>query len=372
MEADQYLYNLTSCFRDEYKSFGGLNSSLTFLKESLRTYNNLISQHEENEHPYPEDESANYMYERQFIETTKINIIKAKEYIKQIEEEIANFPTYPEIPPTKPLIKITSVLEDVSFKKVIGYFDQSEYSTEKEATAKKISRDNKGAALLLLLQTFSGNIPHAPFNDGRRKQYKCIYVKGILDGKVFSGWLNKTNIKVGDKLEMAVMPEGDEYRMYAVANPQQETISTPPGCFYGSKCTSFISVVKGTAITLMIIFLCLIILSAQLPTSKEVFEGIFIYIFLTVALSFIFDRMFRSDSRVRNNLFEKVCDALLICDSKHLDLDIYTRNKIKTMKEKGERTSLGSEKSNIPQGEKRSDECAFYYYPSSINQSLER
>jgi hypothetical protein len=39
-----------------------------------------------------------------------------------------------------------------------------------------------------------------------------------------------TNIRPGDYIEMAVVPSGDGYLAYAVANPKQRTISLTPGC----------------------------------------------------------------------------------------------------------------------------------------------
>nr|WP_304413140.1 putative type VI secretion system effector [Serratia sp. DD3] len=145
------------------------------------------------------------------------------------------------------------MLEEITFKKVIGYFAYTEYSSEKQRAKEKLKQDNSGAVLVAILSAFAYSTAPNLLKDGKKKEYQCLYVKGKIGGKSFSGWLNKTDIKVGDYLEMAVMPDGDEYKMYAVANPEQQTISTTPGCSAGSRWFTVKGIVKFSAIFFAVI-----------------------------------------------------------------------------------------------------------------------
>ncbi|MEA9393067.1 putative type VI secretion system effector [Acerihabitans sp. TG2] len=353
MEKDNCLYNWTSCLRHEYKCFDELESALQSMHISIKIDSEYIARHEKSEHP---DE-----YELQMINESKAQIIIAQESILQIEEEMTNFPRYPELPPTKPLIKISGILEAVSFKKVIGYFEASQYSTEIQRAEQKRQRDNNGAILLLLVQFFSGAAPLARFNDGRRKQYKCLYIKGIIAGKVFSGWLNKTNIQIGDYLEMAVMPDGDEYRMYAVANPQQNTISLPPECHGGTESFPFKIALKINAVLFFLFSLPFIVFGS--PNAEQWFYIILIYLTATAAMSYAVYRGEMNARRATGNLFEKICTVLNIEGSKNLDLVEYTRIKLKKMQKNNELMSGKSESRVMPQSSTSYSEDNFYFYP---------
>lgn len=147
-----------------------------------------------------------------------------------IEKEIADFPPLPVLPPSGPLEKISGVLEEVTFTKAMACFEAEAYSTMRDELERKRSSDNAGAAIVMVAQALSGTAPHALINDGKAKKLKCLYVKGKIGGKAFSGWFGMTNIRPGDFVEMAVVPSGDGYLAYAIANPEQRTISLTPGC----------------------------------------------------------------------------------------------------------------------------------------------
>ncbi|WP_337264548.1 MULTISPECIES: putative type VI secretion system effector [unclassified Serratia (in: enterobacteria)] len=363
-ETDSQLYNYTSCLRSEYKDPARLEGCFRSLRIYLENRKRQINEYDNKVHSLKNVEPTQEKDEREYIEETRLRVVRAQEYIKQVEAEKNSFPPFPELPPTKPLFKISGVLEEVSFKKVIGYFEASQYSTEIQRAEEKLKRDNKGAVFLLLAQLFAGATPLARLNDGRRKQYKCLYVKGRIGGKVFSGWLNKTNIQVGDYLEMAVMPDGDEYKMYAVANPQQGTISTTPGSNAGSQSFSFKQSLKISAIFWLLFAVPIAIFGH--PDAQEWLHLILSYIALTTAMAYGMYRMAVNENRATGDLFEKICFALQIPDGKHLDLDKHTIKVIKSKEKKGERTSSKNETIPVPRGD-TVENVDFYYYPKANN-----
>ncbi|MBF7958159.1 putative type VI secretion system effector [Rahnella victoriana] len=332
-ETDEQLYNYTSCLRSEYRDLERLEVSLDCLDIYIEHRSEKINKYDDMPSP-PEEVSSSEAYKRMFINEMRLSIIRAKKYLKQVQAEINYFPAPPELPPTKPLIKISGIVEELSVKKVIGYFDFSEYSTEKARAEEKINRDNEGASLLLLLQFFAGDAPHARFNDGKRKESQCIYVKGKVNGKLFSGWLKQTNIQVGDYVEMAAMPEDDGFKIYAAAKPQLETISVTTGCYAGKNRFSIRYVIKGTGI--FFFFMVFIYASFASLSLEEWGYAVLIYLSLTGGFSFFLFRGLNNDARAPGDLFERICAVLNIPNGNTLDLDKFTREKIKEKQIKGE------------------------------------
>ncbi|KEY59304.1 putative type VI secretion system effector [Serratia sp. DD3] len=354
MKENEYLYNCTSSLRNEYKCFQDLEHDNVGLEVSIKIDNESLTKCES---------SGNQSeYNSKRIIELKSQITIAMEYINKIEEEMKNFPPFPELPPKKKLIKISGILEEVSFKKVIGYFEYTEYSTEKQRAEEKLKRDNSGAVLVAVLSAFANSTAPNLLKDGKKKEYRCIYVKGKIGGKSFSGWLNKTDIQVGDYLEMAVMPDGGEYKMYAVANPQQQTISTTPGCSAGSRCFTLIGIMKIVAIIFSFIILLPPIFASL--TLKEWGYALLIYGALTGIISIIVYYISVKEERAPGDLFERICAALNIPDGKTLSLPEYTIKIVKKRKAQG----LWKEPENkdvvIPQQRPQAD-YNFYFYPSN-------
>ncbi|MBF7958160.1 putative type VI secretion system effector [Rahnella victoriana] len=363
-ETDERLVNYTSCLRSEFKDLDRLEGCFNSLDIYIENRSKKIKDYDEMIHSGSQEESSAKVSKRVFIEETRLSIIRARKYLKQVQAEINSFPAPPELPPTKPLIKISGIVEELSVKKVIGYFDFSEYSTEKVRAEEKIKRDNEGASLLLLLQFFAGDAPHARFNDGKRKESQCIYVKGKVNGKLFSGWLKQTNIQVGDYVEMAAMPEDDGFKIYAAAKPQLETISVTTGCYAGKNRFSIRYVIKGTGI--FFFFMVFIYASFASLSLEEWGYAVLIYLSLTGGFSFFLFRGLNNDARAPGDLFERICAVLNIPNGNTLDLDKFTREKIKEKQIKGEwitpEKGIVSRPQIIIQGG-----FDVYYYPVKYN-----
>ncbi|KEY59309.1 putative type VI secretion system effector [Serratia sp. DD3] len=361
-ETDELLYNSTDCLRKEYKDFVSLKRSFEHLEIYIKNRIEQISQYDNTPHQPKDAESAKNIAERVYIDDVRVRLGRAQQYLKQVGEERDNFPAQPELPPTQPLIKISGILEEISFKKVIGYFAYTEYSTEKQRAEEKLKRDNSGAVLVAVLSAFANSTAPNLLKDGKKKEYQCLYVKGKIGGKSFSGWLNKTDIKVGDYLEMAVMPDGDEYKMYAVANPEQQTISTTPGCSTGSRWFTVKSLIKMSTIPSAVLIL---LPSSFASPTLEQWVHIFFFYFLVAGSFFIYTyRSLINEYRAPGDLFERICATLNIPNGKGLALAIYTGNFIKEKKRKG--IWIESDNEKMPQQKSQAD-SNFYFYPSNKN-----
>jgi len=362
-ETEKELINYTSCLRSEYKDPARLSGCRESLVIYVKSCQDQIDEYDRTHYPSGKAEPVHETWKKDYIDDVRGCLIRAKKYLRQVEAEKNSVPPLPELPPTKPLIKISGIVEELSVKKVIGYFDFSEYSTEKARAEEKIKRDNEGASLLLLLQFFAGDAPHARFNDGKRKESRCIYVEGKVDGKLFSGWLKQTNIQVGDYVEMAVIPQGNEYKTYAITKPQDGIISITPKCQAGSKSVFFKDVLKATAMVLGCMLICIIVIAFFAIRN---FEG-FLYVILfycisTLLVSFFVHRELKKENYVTGDLFERICLALNIPNGKKLELDRYSKEKIKIMKEKGEWIANAKNNISYPQISKEGN-FEIYYYP---------
>ncbi len=362
-ETDEQLYNYTSCLRSEFKDPDRLEGCFASLEIYIASRTESINEYDEICHSSNATESSEERQNREYIDTLRERVIRAKEYLRQVEAEKNSFPPLPELPPTKPLIKISGIVEELSVKKVIGYFDFSEYSTEKARAEEKIKRDNEGASLLLLLQFFAGDAPHARFNDGKRKESQCIYVTGKVDSRVFSGWLRHSNMQVGDYVEIAAMPENNEYRMYAVANPKMRIISTTQNCHFGRKYSNVkeFTILTGVFYTSIFIFLCLL----EFPTLEEFLYAILVIFSLTITTAFFITRGIKNENRAPGELFEKICNALEIYNGETLNLAKYSRHKIKKINNQSGNEKVPSE--IIQTLDKGSFDV--FYYPEKDNEN---
>ncbi|MGQ7808058.1 putative type VI secretion system effector [Hafnia alvei] len=165
--------------------------------------------------------------ERKEIEAQIEKILK--EDIPAVEALIATRPPAPELPPRKPLMKVVGIVEEIDVMKVVGYFQEREY--DPEAFAKHEENEQVGALILAMIGNTAGSAVTSQ-SSVRSKSY-CDFVRGRINGKPFYGWLGKTNIQVGDYVEMAAMEKNEEYVVYAVTHPDRRTISITPNCDQG-------------------------------------------------------------------------------------------------------------------------------------------
>ncbi|TDB47671.1 putative type VI secretion system effector [Photorhabdus luminescens] len=167
---------------------------------------------------YPED--------REEVEKA-IAEIQAK--IPELDAILAKEPPPPELPPGKPLIKVSGILEEFETLCVVGYFTDREY--DPAAFARREERELYGALLL----SIAGNTSAAAINSQTkvRESDTCDFVRGKINGVPFHGWLGFTVAKAGDYVELVVTEQGGHYVVYAVAYPELRVVSMTPRCRQG-------------------------------------------------------------------------------------------------------------------------------------------
>lgn len=154
---------------------------------------------------------------------------RAAAEIAKFEAILATEPPPPELPPRQPLFKVSGVIEEFSVQKVIGYFTEREYNPE--AFAREEERNQIGALLLAMTGNTAGSAVTG--QSGIRQDDRCDFVRGKINGIPFHGWLGKTDVQVGDYIEMAVMGQGNHYVVFAIMLPKLCTISMTPRCYRG-------------------------------------------------------------------------------------------------------------------------------------------
>ncbi|WP_428943826.1 putative type VI secretion system effector [Pantoea sp. FN060301] len=303
-----------------------------------------------------------YLASRQDADFTAQEIQEHNEFIDDLflnfvflGEKIETFPPRPVLPPPAPLIKISGVIEEVEFTKAMACFEAEAYSTVRDELERKRQQDNIGALVAMTVQALAGTPPHAMINDGQPRKLKCLYVKGKIDGKLFSGWFGMTNIRPGDKVEMAVMPDGDGYLAYAIANPEQRTISFIPKCNSNGRIFSLPITLLGTFGMLFIPFFL-----AMLFAEGEIFWWVlFWYGVVATALGIGVYNSTKKERGVHFELYRRIVIALQLPGGDKYDL----RNV--NMKKRKENAYVARKDGDRPMPQSESDEYVdeyFYYY----------
>ncbi|WP_448512043.1 putative type VI secretion system effector [Photorhabdus laumondii] len=165
---------------------------------------------------YPEDREE---------EEKAIEELQAK--IPELDAILAKKPPPPELPPGKPLIKVSGVLEEFETLCAIGYFTDREY--DPVAFARQEERELYAG----LLMSLTGNTSGSNSSTNVRKRDVCDFVRGKINGIPFHGWLGFTGAKAGDYVELAVTEKEGHYVVYAIAHPGLRIVSMTPRCKQG-------------------------------------------------------------------------------------------------------------------------------------------
>ncbi|WP_447866890.1 putative type VI secretion system effector [Rahnella bonaserana] len=151
----------------------------------------------------------------------------------KLERQLADAPPDPVLPPPAPLIKITGTLEAFQARLIPHYFDPKAYPQ----THDYFERQEERVANAAVAMAASGQAATAQgmtLNSDRLSKL-AWHVTGQINGKRFSGWLGYTFCQPGELVELIVAPVGDEYLVYALAKPQERSISMTPGCYQGKR-----------------------------------------------------------------------------------------------------------------------------------------
>ncbi|WP_029592808.1 hypothetical protein [Franconibacter pulveris] len=197
-----------------------MESSASRLTDNLKSHKAYLDSHQENEFS-----EKGVTFHNEYVDDESFELVF-------MASEIEKFPPMPVLPPPEPLIKVCGVVEEVEFIKARAWFDAQAYMTTDDLQAFKAQLDSKGMVGAMLTNSFSGS---SVSSYGSSDKVNCLYTKGKINGKTFSGWFGMTDIRPGDRVEMAVAPYGDSYLVYAIASPERRTVSFVPGCDFGTK-----------------------------------------------------------------------------------------------------------------------------------------
>ncbi|TDN45546.1 putative type VI secretion system effector, partial [Scandinavium goeteborgense] len=149
-----------------------------------------------------------------------------------LESKLADAPPDPILPPSAPLVKVTGVLEEFHWRRVLYYFDPEAYPQTHGYFTRQQERVAKAA--VVVAAAGQGAAAQGMVAGGNRLKTCAWYVTGKINGKRFSGWLGRCFCKPGEVVELVVAQAGDEYLVYALAKPEERSISMTP-CSYRGK-----------------------------------------------------------------------------------------------------------------------------------------
>ncbi|MCT8354488.1 putative type VI secretion system effector [Photorhabdus kayaii] len=257
-------------------------------------------------------------------------IMSLQDKIPVLDEILAKEPPPPELPPRKPLIKVSGVLEEFETLCVMGYFKDREY--DPAAFARKEERDQFGALLLAMV----GNSSAAAVTSQTQVRLGdvCDFVRGKINGIPFHGWLGFTSAKVGDYVELAVTEQAGYYVVYAIANPELRVISMTPHCKQGIHSNAKYQI-RGTWYGSSLIWVMYMLVGVFF-IRKDIFEYIkyasLFCIFMAVVFSpFIYISCMKNP-KPSFRLAEAIFTALGFPDPTEVNLERLTKKRLKEIK----------------------------------------
>ncbi|MGV7963952.1 putative type VI secretion system effector [Photorhabdus tasmaniensis] len=263
-------------------------------------------------------------------EDSEKEIAKTKEKIPPLDAILAKEPPLPELPPRKPLIKVSGVLEEFEILCVMGYFTDQEYDPEE--FARQEERDQFGALLFAMMGNSAAAA--ATSRTKERPADACHFVRGKINGIPFHGWLGLTTVKIGDYVELAVTEQEEYYAVYALANPETRVISITPRCNKGIRSKARDEIFYTCYIFLAVIVVCL---AAGFFFVKDHFwdgaEMVILWcLFFSVSLSPYMYYLSIKKPFPSVKLAQDIFTALGFPNPENISLEKLTRKRIKEMK----------------------------------------
>ncbi|MFD0708283.1 putative type VI secretion system effector [Photorhabdus akhurstii] len=277
--------------------------------------------------------------------------------IPELDAILAKEPPPQELPPGKPLIKVSGVLEEFETLCVIGYFTDREY--DPAAFARKEKRELYGGLLLAI----AGNTSGSNFQTKVRESDSCDFVRGKINGIPFHGWLGFTTAKMGDYVELAVTEKEEHYVVYAIAHPELRVVSITPHCKQGIRSNAKYQA-RGAWYASLLLFFAFIIGGVFI---EQIRENIILYIKYTSSfcglMAIVFSPLIYF-SCMRNpkptfKLAEEIFTVLGFPNPTEIDLEKLTEKRLKEIK-----VNVPDEQSDKESEKVTPDQACFwsYYY----------
>ncbi|WNN47507.1 putative type VI secretion system effector [Siccibacter colletis] len=318
-----------------------MESSSFRLRDNLKSHEKYLASHREDEF-----NERGITLHNEYIDDESLELVF-------MASEIDKFPPMPVLPPPEPLIKVCGVVEDVEFIKARAWFDAQAYMTTNDLQAFKAQLDSKGIVGAMLTNSFSGS---SVSSYGSSDKVNCLYTKGKINGKTFSGWFGMTDIRPGDLVEMAAMSDGDNYLVYAIINITRGTISLTPKCYKGRLSNSFHLVSLFTFAMVLVPFLY------PFLAAHAFLSTLCIYIATSLFLSIAIYRRGQNEEGNQYKLYGRIADALGFPGGERFDLLSHAGKIIKKKKDAGEIRPRKEGEIPVPQGGSDGYVYEYFYY----------
>ncbi|QLR13146.1 putative type VI secretion system effector [Citrobacter sp. RHBSTW-01044] len=202
---------------------------------------------------------------------------------KELLEALKNAPPDPVLPPPAPLIKVRGVIEKLTQRRVVQHFDVLSYP---EGNAYYTRYKKKMAASAVVwAASGSGGTASALLQEYDRPLCGAWYLTGRINGRRFSGWLGYHWCYEGEEVELLAAPVGEEYLVYAIHKPEEQSLCMTPGCYRGKNQARRAAV----RIPLRVCYLCLAVVLITLLCSDGMasFYDPMFYIFIAGTIVFL-------------------------------------------------------------------------------------
>ena len=244
---------------DEYMDIMHLMDDLSTVKIDIKVRKASIYKYRQSEHQSKERED--------YFSSSEKEVVYLEELKKRLEAKIDSFPPGPELPPPAPLIKVSGIIDEITYTKALACFDVGVYTTMQEQMVRKRNRDNIGTSVAMVAQVLAGSAPHVGKTDNVWQRDKSVYVQGKIDGKPFAGWVETVDVQSGEQVMMAAVPDGDGYMIYAIAVPEKNIVYLPPKCWSGKNRGGLSHYIKALAIAYLFLspfFMAILCKTAEL------------------------------------------------------------------------------------------------------------
>ena len=318
-----------------------MESSSFRLRDNLKSHEKYLASHREEEF-----NERGITLHNEYIDDESLELVfKAS--------EIEKFPPMPVLPPPEPLIKISGVIEEVEFIKARAWFDVQAYMTTDDLQVFKAQLDSKGMVGAMLTNSFSGS---SVSSSGSSDKVNCLYTRGKINGKTFSGWFGMTDIRPGDCVEMAAMPYGDGYLVYAIINISRGTISITPECNEGKSSNAFY-------VNALIIFgFFLIPFLYPFFAANAFFSTLCIYVATSLFVSLGVYKRIQTAKGSQFDLYGRIANVLGFPGGERFQLTVHSAKILKRKRESGKFVQRAEENVPTPQRASEGYMCEYFYY----------
>ncbi|MCG1031678.1 hypothetical protein J5S76_06760 [Bacillus amyloliquefaciens] len=306
-----------------------------------------------------------------YVEPEKLADLRTKQEIEVMNGRpwTRELPPPPVLPPYGPLGKISGRLQSFHSEYFREYFDVKAYRT---STLPEISDGQRGAAAAAAIVAGSPGVGTVIMAESESSNDSAEYVKGIIGGKPFRGWVGVTRVKAGDDVDMIVEWQHDHYEVYAIALPKERIVSVCPKCDMGH-IAHMLWRIKNMFVLITII-MCMFVFILVL---RELFGNgdysshwrsyyIAIFAMLVTALvvsGFIAFSAYKACASTRCKLAEEIFHLLGMRNIALINLNKITKEREKELKDKGKWYEPGDNKKPALPSNKfiYSGESWFYY-----------